>query len=59
MNEMFPLPLQMGENVFHWVKRYIKSIEKSVHITKYLTLGMALNIYINHLMFYPSRQNVK
>ena len=34
-------------------------ILKTVHTTKFLALRKTLNIYIDYLMFQPSRQHVK
>ena len=43
----------------HWKKWNFKSIVNFAHITEFLTLGKALNIYIEYLMLYLSTQYVK
>ena len=45
--------------VFHWQKLNFEPIGNSAHKAGFLALGKALNIYIDYLMFYPSRQHVK
>ena len=40
-------------------KNWILNTGNFVHTTEFLALGKAVNIYINYLMFYPSRQHVK
>ena len=45
--------------VFHCEKCNFEHIGKSVHTAEYLELIMVLNIYIQYLMFYTSRQLVK
>ena len=42
-----------------WEKLNFEHIRNSVHTAEFLALGKALNIFINDLMFYPSRQHVK
>ena len=45
--------------VFHWEKWNFGHTGNSVYTAELLALGKALNIYINYLTFYPSRQHVK
>ena len=45
--------------VLHWEKCNFEHIGNSVHATEFLALGKTLNIYIDYLMFYPSKQHVK
>ena len=49
----------MGKYIFHWEKLIFEHLGNSVHTVEILTLGKVLNIYINYLMFYTSRQHDK
>ena len=60
-----PLPLikefikELVKHVFRWEKLNFKHFGNFVHTTEFLALGKTVNIYINCLMFYPSKQHVK
>ena len=45
--------------VFYWEKWNFEHIGNSVHNAEFLALGKVLDIYIEYLMFYPSRRHVK
>ena len=47
------------KHVFYWEKQNFEPIGNSAHKTGFLALGKALNIHIDYLMFYISRQHVK
>ena len=68
MNEIFhylkfislpPLSKNWEKYAFHWEKWNFEPIGNSVHTAEFLPLGKALNIYIDCLTFYPSRQHEK
>ena len=63
MNEILPQILRFSNEsekiVFHWEKQNFEPIGNSTHKAEFLALGKARNIYIDYLMFCPSRQNVK
>ena len=50
---------ELAKHVFRWEKLNFEHIGNFLHTTEFLALGKAVNIYINYLMFYPSRQHVK
>ena len=60
-----PLPLikefikELAKHVFRWEKLNFKHFGNFVHTTEFLALGKTVNIYINCLMFYPSKQHMK
>ena len=53
------LSMNWQKYVFPWEKWNFELIANSTHIAQLMALGKALNIYIDHLMFSPSRQYVK
>ena len=65
MNEIFHysslrIYQRIGKNMFSIGENGIlEPIGNSAHTTECLALRKALNIHIDYLMFYPSRQHVK
>ena len=53
------LALDGKKHVFPWEKQNFEPFGNSGYKAGFLALGKALNIYIDYLMFYPSRQHVK
>ena len=52
--------LRIGKSMFSTGEKLnFKQIGNSVHTTGFLAMGKTVNICINYLMFYPSRQDVK
>ena len=51
--------MNRGKYVFHWEKQNFELIGNFAHKVEFLALGKTLNIYIDYLMFCPSRQHVK
>ena len=56
---IYDLSKNWEKYVFRWEKLNFEHIGNSVHTTEFLGLEKAVNIYINYLMFYPTRQHVK
>ena len=50
---------RIGKICFPLTKIEFSTYLELVHTTEFLALGKAVNIYINYLMFYASRQHVK
>ena len=50
---------QLGKIFFSFGKNGILSILALLRIAEFLAVGKTLNIYIDYLMFYSSRQHVK
>ena len=59
MNEVFICLNELGKHVFHWEKWNFEPIANSAHTTEIVVLRKVLNIYIDHLLFYPSRKHVR
>ena len=53
------LAMNREKYFFHCEKDHFELIGNSAYKAGFLALGKALNIYIDYLMFYPSRQHVK
>ena len=59
LNIMNEIKKNWEKCVFHWEERNFEHIGNSVLTADFLALGKALNIYIDSLIFCPSRQHVK
>ena len=59
LNIMNEIKKNWEKCVFLWEERNFEHIGNSVHTADFSALGKALNIYIDSLIFCPSRQHVK
>ena len=52
-------PLGKTKHILNTLGKNFEHIMNYVHTAEFLALRKSLNIYINYLMFYPSRKHVK